>query len=282
MAFGRTVRIASLIFTTASVLSLVSAGCSGGGGGNHDDDDDGSTPADAGGFVYLDYDARTAGLEGYIFEAEFYSAVTRVAGDELPMDRVFSAVSLDACWLPPESGPDAAVTFLNVGETISVLTEGAQRNANASLVDGRLRYFAGGFGMDIPPASLWDVLLPGTSGVPAQSWTDALSLPAVPVLTIPTSAAIDLSSGATWEATWSPGGADQMLITFLDVFGETRNAYCRAADDGSFTIPSELIATLSTDGGSVQFRALDVSTQVLLGRDVLVIGGSWVSRQYSR
>ena len=281
MAFTRTARIAALAFIVLPTSAVGFGGCSG-GSGSGDDDDDGGTPEDVGGFVYLDYDARTPGLEGYIFKAEFYSSVTRVAGDELPMERVFSAVPLDECWLPPASGPDAAVTFLYVGEPLSVVTDGAQRNANAAEVDGRLRYFAGGFGTDIPPDSLWDVLIPGTAGVPAQSWTDALSLPAVPILTIATNETIDLSSGAAWEATWTAGAADQMLITFLDAFGETRNPYCRATDDGSFTIPAELIALLDSDGGSVHFRALDVSTQALLARDVLVVGGSWVSRPFSR
>ena len=181
---------------------------------------------------------------------------------------------LGRCAVPEP--PDGEATWLDAGETITLVRDGATPIVLTRATLGELVvYGADGIAETAAPEDEpFDVTLAGSTSVESTSWDDGVVIPAAP---LPGTFLDQIGFEVEQPLTWTPAGADEVVIE-IGTAGHV-DLLCRAKDDGEFVLsPEENGSVPST--GTLVFRALRRSTASLDGRTVFLEGHQAVVYPY--
>lgn len=236
-----------------------------------------------GGYVSLEHERFGAEQHAYGY-AEFFAEAPTQDFDRaefeslIPIDGCIDAARLP---MPPS---EAGLRWKDVGARVD-LVEGATAIAlHRDAYDGVI-WYSDGFsiaGATVPRGTGYDVVFPGGGAVAAQTWTDALRLPASPEYLTPvigTAGTIVLSSSDALDLSFTPSDSDEVILHIGTHTGA--GILCRYADDGTFTVPAEFMAMVPVDGTIVATNYA-FEMRDLEGRHVALIGRSSVFSDYVR
>lgn len=165
----------------------------------------------------------------------------------------FALQPIDTCVTPvPVSSPAPTPAPLNYYDAGSEVTlSGASSIPLPKTVNGEFLYYlpAGTLSpASVPANGTWSVSWTGGPDLVAGSLSNAVELPASFVFSSPSFATAVTLSGAI-NLAWSTSGSAPGDAVWIYVSAGSGSATCRVTDDGAFTIPSSIIASLPSGSG---------------------------------
>ena len=129
----------------------------------------------------------------------------------------------------------------------------------------------------VTAGGVYDVSWSGGPGLSAGSITDAIVVPQPVVMTQPTFLSTPMLSGALNVAWNGSTGSDSMWIYVTTVVDANNyaTARCLVNDDGSFTVPSNIIAQLPSGSGNIGVLRLILNEPMLPDGSVATATGLW-------
>ena len=208
-----------------------------------------------------------------------------LASESPNLDRNLSDFPLDVCYTPVPSPSPVTASSLAVGSALTLSSSGTTPVVFRHYVNsetGLLEYSGGTNTGDVETVdTAYDVMLSGTAGVAAQTWSGALRVPKSPAPVVP---AFDANVGlgiGDFTFTWTPNGSDAVEIDFYPATqGDGVHVWCLVRDDGSFTVPAAMTSKTGSNGSIIVFD-IDGRQRVLQGRNVELFGVTYAQTTFS-
>lgn len=270
----------------ALVALLLVAGCAGGAAGG--DDSSSGTPTTGtntptptgtspyGGYVSLsririETPATGGGTDSAAASAAFNEPISLGA---------FPTPALDACTVTTPGPTPTPATYTSRDAGADVQVSGAASLDLPRGVNGAFIYYqTTASTSEIVPGGVYSVAWPGAAGgVEAESWSNAVTMPASLSITSPSLTSTVTVGSSALPMSWT--GSSSVPVTIMLTIVETGTSNytsisCRAADDGSFTIPASAISQLPSGTGTLGMYRATNSSRNLTDGSVVYLSGYW-------